>query len=321
LGLTGATGVKGEPGEVGPRGSQGFQGPAGNIGPRGPPGPQGDPGVFTEVNQLAANVTSEVLDQLQETIDSLNNTVQSLRERVQFLEDRALPDYQVKCDIFGNWRRIAYFDTTKGHSCPSGFRKVTNTTTNQTACESSQWAQFACTSPLFFTTNGSYTNVCGKLRGYQKFTTRGFGRNREGYIPSIDSQYVVGISITHGSPRRHIWTLVSGISESKRIYSLFQNCPCSHPSYNQSLIPRFVNEHYYCESGFVGLDVIPQSSIAWQDPLWDGNGCYIQGNPCCDRFGWFHRDVPSSSDDIEVRMCLEDPSRYVLVDQLELWVM
>jgi hypothetical protein len=319
LGLTGATGVKGEPGEVGPRGSQGFQGPAGNIGPRGPPGPQGDPGVFTEVSQLATNITSEVLNQLQETIDSLNDTVQSFRERVQFLEDRALPDYQVKCDIFGNWRRIAYFDTTKGDSCPYGLRTVINATTNQTACERSRADVISgCSYSLFFATNGSYTNVCGKLRGYQKSYTRGFADYWYGYAQSIDSFYVIGISITHGSPRQHIWTLASGLTENKDVYAVFQNCPCSDSSYNQSWVPRFVSEHFYCESGFTGQT---SEHIAWQDPLWDGNGCYIQGNPCCDRFGWFHRDVPSSSDDIEVRMCLEDPSRYVLVDQLELWVM
>ena len=39
-----------------------------------------------------------------------------------------------KCGIFGNWRRIAHFDTSIGDLCPSGLRTVANATTNQTAC-------------------------------------------------------------------------------------------------------------------------------------------------------------------------------------------
>ena len=50
----------------------------------------------------------------------------------------------------------------------------------------------------------AYQRVCGRARGYQKGTPDGF---RSG---SVNDIYVDGLSITHGSPRQHIWTYVAG---------------------------------------------------------------------------------------------------------------
>ena len=61
------------------------------------------------------------------------------------------------CGIFSNWRRIAYFDTTHGDSCPTGLCTVTNTATNQTACGRTGTVQ-GCTSVTFLSTS-SYTRV------------------------------------------------------------------------------------------------------------------------------------------------------------------
>ena len=63
--------------------------------------------------------------------------------------------------------------------------------------------------------------------------------------------------------------------------------------------------------------------MVWEDHLWDGNRCLIAKNRCCDRFGWFSREVDPSSNFIEVQFC-SDESRTiddVLADQLEIWVM
>jgi hypothetical protein len=213
---------------------------------------------------------------------------------------------QVNCGKSGNWRRIAYFDTTTGDRCPSGLRTVT--TTNQTACGRKQYS-YGCTS-LNFTSGGNYTNVCGKVRGYQYYDTEPFNS------VSINSPYLTGVSITHGSPRRHLWSYAVGRSENHYSY----HCPCTKPNQRTPYsVPSFVGEHFYCESGFVAYH---EYKIAWEDPLWDGEGCYTPGNQCCQRYGWFHREIDITSDDIEVRWCSDN--RYnedVFTDQLEIWVL
>lgn len=320
-GETGSTGPKGEQGNAGPPGNQGIQGPTGNIGPEGPIGPQGDPGVVTEetILQITANVSSNVLAQLEETIESLNNTLQRFVERVLILEaihaSLNNTDTYTLCNITSaDWRRIAYFDTTQGYTCPTGLRTVSNATSGQTAC--GRTVASGCNS-LLFATNGSYTQVCGRVRGYQ------FGRP-EAFEPegsTVDSDnYADGVSITYGSPSRyHLWTYAAGVSENweNNIYQ----CPCSTTTYDTNLIPSFLGNDYYCESGLTGQQL--ERRIVWEDPLWDGQGCTQSQNTCCDRFGWFHRSIPITSTNVEVRICNDHSYETddTLLDQLEIWVL
>ena len=221
----------------------------------------------------------------------------------------------IKCGIIGNWRRIAYFDTTKGDSCPTDLRTFTNTTTNQTACGTTSGGP-VCIS-LNFSTGGEYTNICGRVRGYQYYYTVAFYHHGQRY-QTIDTNYVDGISITKGSPRQHLWTYASGLSE--RHLDAYFACPCARSNYDSSWIPEFVGNNYYCESGFVDNYA---NRVVWEDPLWDGQGCFASNNNCCDRYSWFHRQVPPSSDDVEVRWCKYYSSVWsdILTDQLEIWVM
>ena len=81
----------------------------------------------------------------------------------------------------------------------------------------------------------------------------------------------------------------------------------------------FVGDDYYSESGFV----YNTNRIVWEDPLWDGEGCTQPGNTCCQRSGWFHKEVPLTSGNIEVRWC-GDESRAnedVYTDIVEIWVL
>ena len=352
-GRKGQKGVRGPEGKLGPQGSRGLMGPRGSRGPpghEGPEGPiglkgdvglpgprglQGDPGdtilndeeldrVTTSLhNSILGNVSttvSEAIDTVQQKIESLNitvlNTVMSelraMNETLNILKSQSLNS---KCGKIASWRRIAYFDTTRGDSCPTGLRTVTNTSANQTAC--GRTANRGCTS-LQFSSNGDYTNVCGRVRGYQY----GYPEVFDSGTSSIDSHYLDGISITHGIPRTHLWSYVAGYSEQ---YSSNTNyrCPCARPDPNdRSDVPSFVGEHFFCESGFSGSE--PENRIAWEDPLWDGQGCFASGTQCCNRDGWFHREIPATSDNIEVRWC-GDYYHFlyvdVLTDQLEIWVM
>ena len=315
-GMAGPHGPKGEKGMAGPQGIQGEKGNSGSKGDKGsmgPAGPKGNPGLFTEddFNRVSQNITNELNESL---LAEVELKYRHLTERVQYLEQQH--NITTLCNIPSlNWRRIAYFDTTRGDPCPSGLRTFTNTTHWQTACGTIEGQQ---QTSLNFTTGGSYTHVCGRVRGYQGANSYGFYHH--GRRPTIDNSYADGILITRGSPRQHLWTYASAFGETYHSKEFL--CPCASSDYNPAWIPSFVGSNFYCESGFVDSSNSPYR-IAWEDPLWDGKGCFISGNTCCDRFGWFHRQVPSTNDDIEVRW-----SRYytragaeTLTDQLEIWVM
>ena len=319
-GLLGPTGPAGRPGPQGPQGLHGHPGPGGPPGPTGPAGltgpqgPQGEQGdtVLTEdeFNRVVDNVTNKLNESI---IAELVEANKALSARLHSLEARNMTTL---CNITSDkWRRIAYFDTTLGHPCPSGLRTFTNTTTNQRACGTTTKALVRIS--MKFPTGGNYTNVCGRVRGYSYDELGAFYHYRFNGQRTIDSNYVDGISITKGTPRQHLWTYAAGLSET--FNSDVFACPCARSDYNPSLIPDFVGNNYYCESGFVGVDA---PRVAWEDPLWDGEGCHASGNTCCDRYGWFHRQVPPSSDDVEVRWCKYwGTYSELLTDQLEIWVM
>ena len=87
--------------------------------------------------------------------------------------------------------------------------------------------------------------MCGRIRAYQRGLPDAFyGYNRGGQT-TIDSAYVSGVAVMYGSPRQHIWTFANGPREN---YTSSSNCPCDSGS---ALVPLFVGEDYFCESGYV----------------------------------------------------------------------
>ena len=321
---TGPPGPSGRDGRDGRDGLQGIQGPPGDKGDPGdgggPPGPPGDPGTFSEEEfiRVSDNVTAKVVAELMESIQTLYNTVEMLSEQVALcLESKNSSNLTNTCN--GEFRIIASFNTTNGDSCPDGLRNVTNPDNGQIAC--GRTVSSGCTS-LTFTVDAPYTCVRGRLRGYQQGSTEAFARPI--VLPSLtaDSQYLDGISITHGaSPRTHLWSYAAGVNED--ITANRFRCPCSesNPS-DRPTLPDFIGENYYCESGLV-TGVISGTNVFWDDPLWDGDGCVSAGNECCNHSGEFTREIPETSDDIEVRFCGDESlsNEDVLIDQLEISVM
>ena len=228
VGIPGPQGPKGESGDMGPRGVKGekgvkgqavLEGPRGAVGVPGIPGahglpgkhglpgvigPQGRPGdtKLTEdkFSLIASNVSSEVLDQVMKKVAELEAKLSNVSELAAI---NHLNTY-FRCGIFSpNWRRVAYTDITRGSGqCPSGLVEHVhvNSTTNQRACGRS--IDIGCSS-VTYPTGGSYTNICGRVRGYQFYTPNAF-EGRHGNL--INDPYVDGISITRGSPRQHVWT-------------------------------------------------------------------------------------------------------------------
>ena len=74
---------------------------------------------------------------------------------------------------------------------------------------------------------------------------------RQGIDPSshnnINAEYVDGVSITHGSPHQHIWTLMAGLREGVLTDSGSSDCPCNTNSM-VSDIQSFIGNDYFCES-------------------------------------------------------------------------
>ena len=180
-------------------------------------------------------------------------------------------------------------------TCPAGFRKVI--TSGKTICG----GQGACTSTTFSCNGFNYSRVYGKIIGYQFGTPDGlhkYTRLRE----SIDTNFVDGIVLTHGSPRTHIWTFVAG---NNQYATDAGGCPCNSGSYSGS-IPPYVGNDYFCDSGY-RYNTRPPATYLTNDPLWDGAGC-VSGSCCTfNSPPWFCKTLPHpTTDDIELRLCMEN---------------
>ena len=196
------------------------------------------------------------------------------------------------CDSTRGWTRVAYLNTTDPtQQCPGAWREITEP--RRTCGRSGGY------SPAYFSTYGiSYSQVCGQLVGYQVGDTDAFDTRPR----SIDTYYVDGVSITHGSPRQHIWTFASAVGE---MFSGLRTCPCTY-TYNAHnvTVPSFVGRDYFCDTAIVHSGHL-QGVFYADDPLWDGHGCGST-NTCC-QFNnppWFCKQLPqATTDDIEVRIC------------------
>ena len=214
----------------------------------------------------------------------------------------------------GGWMRIGYINN--GDQCPAGWKQ---TASPVKACRSSDGSA-GCFSAVFNNNGIPYQHVCGKVVGYQKGTPDGFNTFAYKTYPSkaIDGPYVDGVSITYGSPRKHLWTYACGYSSDHNINGV--NCPCArYPGLNP---PSYVYDHYYCESGSTGAADTPTTYTT--DPLWDGKGCSA-GNSCCSQAGmpYFYRNIPGKANDqIEARICHDQVYRDegIHVADLELYV-
>ena len=134
---------------------------------------------------------------------------------------------------------------------------------------------------------------------------------------SIESYYVDGLSITHGSPRKHIWTFAVGYSQDYTFSKL--NCPCAQ--YPGPSPPPYVGNDYTCESGASGSN--PNPGWYFNQRLWDGK-CYDKSNCCTSpNLPYFVKSLGGDfTDDLEVRFCVGETLRdeNFGVEQLELFV-
>ena len=177
----------------------------------------------------------------------------------------------------GLWRRVAFLDMTDSNQqCPSNWT-LHDTSTSGRSCIRPNTITIGCASTFFSTGSVDYNRVCGRAIGIASGSPDGYtetGNNRGS--STINDPYVDGLSITHGSPRQHILTFVT------------------EPQNRGDTAPPFVGEDYFCDEKGGGN-------------LWDGVNCPTA--TCCtiNTPPWFNRMLPrSSTDDIEVRICLDE---------------
>ena len=178
-----------------------------------------------------------------------------------------------------------------------------------------------CSSVTFPVDGPQYSQVCGRVTAYRwGYNLAFYGYHFRGQ--TIDGYYVDGLSLTHGSPRTHIWTFASGLFNGTSGDSHSSNrCPCDPGNTYSS--PPFVGNDYFCDSVatasnwyFIDFQFYPDNA------LWDGqdhlNSCYGLNNP-----PWFNKTLPvPTTDDIELRMCFTNADRYsnIGVELVEVYV-
>ena len=227
-------------------------------------------------------------------------------------------DMEKSCKgVTGGWMRIVSLNmTTAGSTCPPGLKTLQDP---KPLCAMNTDSP-GCSSTVLEVQGVQYSRVCGKIIGYQQKSPDAFGTYSHRGQTTIESYYVDGISITHGSPRKHIWTFATAVHE----YNSGPDnvCPCTNTRNSQHApIPSFVGHDYFCDTG---SENYVQHIFYGDDPLWDGEGCG-QFSTCCswNTPPWFMKQLPSStSDDIEMRLCCDAPrsDEDTTLETLEIYV-
>ncbi len=217
--------------------------------------------------------------------------------------------------------------TNSNHQCPGDMEEVTLSGKRLCRRSSNINAYRTCVSTNFSPNRLQYSQVCGRITGYQYRKVYGllFYTDPTTYpeAQSIESFYVDGVSVTHGPPgsREHVWTFASGYNEE---ISTAWACPCAPNADSSNVVPPFVGQDYFCESGVSTGE--PTFRLYSEDPLWDGDGCTIAGNSCCEFNNppYFTKHLTNSTNnDLEVRACeYHSHSFYghTLIELIELYI-
>ena len=212
------------------------------------------------------------------------------------------------CNNTGGWTRVAYLNMTDSNQqCPGAWMLQNYATEPRRLCGNR--IRYGCLSTTFNTYGIRYSQVCGRIIGYQFSSPDAFYLFHT-LARSIESYYVDGVSLTHGPPgaRQHIWTFAAAFREITGSYHCCL-CPCANRNTQIAPIPSFVGNDFFCESG---NEATRWSEVLYRsDPLWDGQGC--GSPPCCElsyppgvTAPWFCKQLPqTTTDDIEARICNE----------------
>ena len=250
--------------------------------------------------QIQDNISDVECFKLNQNLhESLTQKLEKIQNDVTYIHD----ELTYKCGGTGGWRRVVYLDMNDASTtCPSGWNMTGYS--KRTCGRATDGAnKHFCDSATFPVRGGEYTRICGRIRAYQWGKPEAFAPFNFGEVTIIDGVYADGVSLTHGTPRNHIWTFAAGLAEYNQ-HSTY-SCPCDTTT--DIRIPSFVGEDYFCESGING----PWGGNSFftlhsNDTLWDGEDC-LPSSTCCSQHNppYFVKQLSSSTtDDIEARICL-----------------
>ena len=170
-----------------------------------------------------------------------------------------------------------------------------------------------CTSITFFSGGQNYRAVCGVAEAYAYGSLDAFGYLHLSF-QTINQAYVDGLSITHGSPRQHLFTYAAALT--------MDDCPCKGGRNPQS----FVGNNFYC-----GDDVLAPGE-RWQRKWYPDTVLWHEATDCSnvdvayrnDARPWFSVGTVGgpTSDDVEVRSCQDQTfiDEAVGIARLEIYV-
>ena len=268
----------------------------------------------SEINTCLQQHKKHVAGELEDLQDNVTHQLEKIQNDVT----KIIGPYT--CGGTGGWRRVVHLDMTKSSTtCPSGWKL---TGYSKRTCGRATDGTNTRDLATFPVRGGEYSRICGRMRAYQWGSPDGFKRHPSTLDSTIDNAYIDGVSVTHGTPRNHIWTFVAGISESNPTW--YHACPCD--SNNNINVPSFVGKDYFCESGVNSPWVGGSTHYTFHsnDTLWDGEDC-LSSSTCCSRRNppYFVKQLPTSTtNDIEARICLDEvtSNENIAVELVELYV-
>lgn len=152
---------------------------------------------------------TEAIQELTECVKDLKNLINKTNEGGT--EFPTQPDFSEvdpstlhPCGGTPGWRRVAYLNMSDTrYLCPASWRHYPGP---PRTCGRASHEELTCDSVSFSVYGGAYDKICGRVEGYQFRATAAFYASHLNNSITIDESYVTGVSITHGSPRNHVWT-------------------------------------------------------------------------------------------------------------------
>ncbi len=282
----------------------------------------------TKANAKAINQLKTTLMDLQNksytSSGVLNDVLLLVEELVSLHNTTSASHMNTLCGSDGGWTRLAHINMTdRMEDCPGGLRLYD--VNGVRACGRPVTGSGSCHSIQYPSNGIQYNQVCGRVIGYQYYTTDAVEKILGGvqHHNDINSYYVDGVSLTRGSPRQHIWTLMAGVKEDNTISAY--TCPCQTGSKQSGNVQSFISNDYYCESGNPAQPSGYAPVLYTDDPLWDGYKCRGLESDCCksSSLPWFHKQLNTTTNDyIEVRVCSDQgtSNEDTAIEQLEIFV-
>ena len=153
------------------------------------------------------------------------NVSTTVRGLIRNFINETIDDFYLSQDCrSGEWHTVVNLDMTDpSQQCPSAWMEYNSRGVR--ACERIQNVGGACDGTTF-ATDHLYEKICGRATGYQVGGSAAFGWTTQ---QTVDSYYLYGLSITRGSPRKHVWTFATGITEGDHSVTSW-HCPCTYPT-------------------------------------------------------------------------------------------